>query len=93
MSRQKAGESICGEDQHGNNLKPYAWRDGPMHWFGQDVLYWMGTEEPDGLRNNPEWQQRCKMNLQAQQRFVEQFTGLNIDCIEDDMVTALSELT
>lgn len=38
---------ICSADQWGNNLKPYAWFDnGPMQWFGQDVLAWQPLPEP-----------------------------------------------
>lgn len=29
----------------GNNHKPYAWEDGPMKWFGQDVTHWMPVPE------------------------------------------------
>ena len=31
-----------GEDEYGNNLRPYNWENfGPGDWFGQDVDYWM----------------------------------------------------
>lgn len=36
----------CFEDQWGNNLRPYAWDgDGPMKWFGQDVIAWQPLPE------------------------------------------------
>ena len=28
-------------DEHDNNKKPYRWKNGPMSYFGQEVLYWM----------------------------------------------------
>lgn len=34
-------------DQWGNNLKPYAWfENGPMEWFGQDVIAWQPLPKP-----------------------------------------------
>lgn len=34
-------------DQWGNNLKPYAWfGDGPMEWFGQEIIAWQPLPTP-----------------------------------------------
>lgn len=32
----------------GNNQKPYAWEEGPMKHFGQNVTHWMPIPEPPG---------------------------------------------
>lgn len=43
-------KSCCFHDQDGNNLKPYAWQEGPLTWFGQTVTHWMpNIEAPEGL--------------------------------------------
>lgn len=87
----KKGEPISGEDQHGNNLVPYRWTNGPMNWFGQDVLYWKLVTEPVGLKTNPEWRKRCEMNLQNQRKFEKQFSDKD-NTIETDLVIAATEL-
>ena len=33
-------------DEWGNNSKDYAWRDGPYHYSGQEILAWMPLPEP-----------------------------------------------
>ena len=44
----KRSDSIRACDEWGNNLKPYCWAavDGMVHYFGQNVKYWMPLPEP-----------------------------------------------
>jgi len=43
----KAVNRYRSEDEHGNNLRPYCWREfGPGTLFGQDVTHWAAISDP-----------------------------------------------
>lgn len=43
---RRNGGLHCADDEKDNNKRPYAWRDGAMHWWGQEVTHWMPLPAP-----------------------------------------------
>lgn len=44
--KAKRSNSFSGDDEDGNNLKPYGWHEfGPDHFFGQEITHWQPIEK------------------------------------------------
>jgi len=45
----KGGGSFCGDDQMGNNKRPYSWQTfGPGSYWGQEVTHWAAITDVAG---------------------------------------------